>query len=96
MQYYKEYQAKLTKVAGSQKAASILKDALYILSAGSSDFLQNYYINPYINKLYTPDQYGSYLIGIFTSFVKVGYFASNLVSALTIAEVADKLSLYGS
>ncbi|PHT47318.1 GDSL esterase/lipase [Capsicum baccatum] len=70
MQYYKEYQSKLAKVAGSQKAASILKDALYLLSAGSSDFLQNYYINPYINKIYTPDQYGSYLVGIFTSFVK--------------------------
>lgn len=71
MQYYKEYQSKLAKVAGSQKAASILKDALYIISAGSSDFLQNYYINPYLNKLYTPDQYGSYLVGIFTSSVKV-------------------------
>ncbi|XP_059303161.1 GDSL esterase/lipase APG-like [Lycium ferocissimum] len=70
MQYYKEYQSKLATVAGSQKAASIIKDALYIISAGNSDFLQNYYINPYINKVYTPDQYGSYLVGIFNSFVK--------------------------
>lgn len=41
------------------------------MGAGSSDFLQNYYVNPYINKLYTPDQYGSYLVSIFTSFIKV-------------------------
>lgn len=68
---FKEYQAKLAKVAGNEKAASIIKDALYLLSAGSGDFLQNYYINPYVNKVYTPDQYGSMLIGAFTTFIKV-------------------------
>ncbi|XP_071711244.1 GDSL esterase/lipase APG-like [Rutidosis leptorrhynchoides] len=70
LQYYKEYQSKLAKVAGSSKSASIIKDALYLISAGNSDFVQNYYVNPFINKVYTADQYGSYLVGIFTSFVK--------------------------
>ncbi|WVZ26097.1 hypothetical protein V8G54_004641 [Vigna mungo] len=70
LSYFKEYQGKLAKVAGSQKAASIIKDALYVLSAGSSDFVQNYYVNPWINKVYTPDQYGSFLVGSFNSFVK--------------------------
>ncbi|KAF6164273.1 hypothetical protein GIB67_010243 [Kingdonia uniflora] len=68
--YYKEYQSKLAKVAGSKKAASIIKDALYIVSFGSSDFVQNYYINPLLNKVYTPDQYSSFLVSIFTSFIK--------------------------
>ncbi|KAI5602704.1 hypothetical protein POPTR_001G191400v4 [Populus trichocarpa] len=72
LEYFKEYQGKLAKVAGS-KSASIIKGALYILSAGSSDFLQNYYVNPYLNKIYTVDQYGSYLVGSFTSFVKTLY-----------------------
>uniref|UniRef100_A0A2N9EI90 GDSL esterase/lipase APG n=1 Tax=Fagus sylvatica TaxID=28930 RepID=A0A2N9EI90_FAGSY len=70
LEYYKEYQTKLSKVAGSKKAASIIKDAIYILSAGNSDFLQNYYVNPFINKVYTPDQYSSILVGVFSSFVK--------------------------
>ncbi|KAK9282000.1 hypothetical protein L1049_004911 [Liquidambar formosana] len=70
LQYYKEYQGKLAKVAGSSKAASIIKDSIYILSAGSSDFLQNYYVNPLINKVYSPDQYGSMLVSTFSSFVK--------------------------
>ncbi|XP_020227207.1 GDSL esterase/lipase APG [Cajanus cajan] len=70
LSYFKEYQGKLEKVAGSKKAASIIKDALYLLSAGSSDFVQNYYVNPWINKAVTPDQYGSYLVGEFSSFVK--------------------------
>lgn len=70
LEYYKEYQGKLAKVAGSAKAASIIKDALYLLSAGNSDFVQNYYVNPLINKVYTPDQYSSYLVGLFSSFIK--------------------------
>nr|DAD48898.1 TPA_asm: hypothetical protein HUJ06_018835 [Nelumbo nucifera] len=71
LEYYKEYQGKLAEVAGNSKATSILKDSLYIVSAGPSDFLQNYYVNPYINKLYTPDQYSSYLAGIFSDFIEV-------------------------
>ncbi|KAG9141445.1 hypothetical protein Leryth_001889 [Lithospermum erythrorhizon] len=71
IQNYKEYQGKLTDVAGSQKAASIIKEALYILSAGNSDFIQNYYVNPYLFKVYTPDQYSSYLVAIFTNLIKL-------------------------
>ncbi|KAL2539403.1 GDSL esterase/lipase APG [Abeliophyllum distichum] len=67
---YKEYQNKLANVAGSTKAESIIKDALYIVSAGSSDFIQNYYVNPYLYKSCTPDQYASNLVGIFSSFIK--------------------------
>ncbi|KAL5755895.1 hypothetical protein ACOSP7_020322 [Xanthoceras sorbifolium] len=70
VEYYKEYQGKLAKIAGSKKSASIIKDAIYIVSAGSSDFLQNYYVNPLINRVYTPDQYGSILVNTFSSLVK--------------------------
>ncbi|OAY36575.1 hypothetical protein MANES_11G031200v8 [Manihot esculenta] len=70
LQYFREYKSKLDTVAGSNKSESIISGALYLLSAGSSDFLQNYYVNPWVNKMYTPDQYGSFLVGAFTSFVK--------------------------
>lgn len=70
LQYFKEYRSKLDKAAGTKQAASIIGGALYILGAGSSDFLQNYYFNPLLNKVYTPDQYSSYLVGIFSNFVK--------------------------
>jgi len=77
LKYYKEYQSKLSKIAGSKKAASIIKGALYILSGGSSDFIQNYYVNPLINKVVTPDQYSAYLVDTYSSFVKV--FCSSVV-----------------
>lgn len=70
IQYYKEYQGKLTSVAGSNQAASIIKGAVYLVSFGSSDFVQNYYVNPFLYKAYTPDQYSSYLVGIFTNTIK--------------------------
>ncbi|KAI4381887.1 hypothetical protein MLD38_007911 [Melastoma candidum] len=70
LDYFKEYQGKLAKVAGSKKAASIVKDGLYLVSAGTGDFLQNYYVNPFLNKVYTPEQYGSFILGSFTSFIK--------------------------
>ncbi|TYJ13742.1 hypothetical protein E1A91_A10G070500v1 [Gossypium mustelinum] len=62
VEYFKEYQAKLAKVAGSSKSASIIKDALY-----------NYYVNPLVNHAYTPDQYGSFLIDAFTRFIQNVY-----------------------
>ncbi|CAO2825641.1 unnamed protein product [Amaranthus hypochondriacus] len=73
LELYKEYQEKLSKVGGSSKAKSIIKDALYLVSFGSSDWVQNYYVNPWINKLYSSDQYSSYLVGIFSSFIQSLY-----------------------
>ncbi|CAI0540058.1 unnamed protein product [Linum tenue] len=70
LELFKEYKGKLAKVAGANKSATIIKDSLYVLSAGSSDFLQNYYVNPLLNKVYTADQYGSYLVSSFNTFVK--------------------------
>ncbi|XP_010535268.1 PREDICTED: GDSL esterase/lipase APG-like [Tarenaya hassleriana] len=73
IEYFKEYKIKLTKIAGKNKSESVIQGAICLLSAGSSDFLQNYYVNPLLHKVYTPDQYGSYLIENFSSFVKEVY-----------------------
>ena len=73
LEYYKQYQSKLSKIAGKSQASSILSGALYIVSAGSSDFVQNYYINPYLNKFMSPDQFSSILIDNFSGLVKSLY-----------------------
>ncbi|CAI9114243.1 OLC1v1014915C2 [Oldenlandia corymbosa var. corymbosa] len=72
LEYFQEYKKKLQSV-DSKQAPSIIEGALYLVSAGSSDFFQNYYVNPLLNKVYTPDQYGGYLVGIFSNFVKQLY-----------------------
>lgn len=74
LEYFSEYKAKLTQLTGEKNATTILSGALYIVSFGSSDFLQNYYINPLLQKLYTtPNAYASYLVGIFSNLVSVLY-----------------------
>ncbi|KAH9665630.1 GDSL esterase/lipase APG [Citrus sinensis] len=80
--YYREYQSKLAKLAGRKQSASIIKDAIYIVGAGSGDFLQNYYAKPSLNKVYTPEQYSSMLVKSFSSFIKVNSSASNLQKQL--------------
>ncbi|XP_072957545.1 GDSL esterase/lipase At5g03810-like [Typha angustifolia] len=70
LQYYKEYQSKVVGIAGKAKAAALFGGSIYILSAGSSDYVQNYYINPLLNGAYTPEQFSDLLVHSFNSFVE--------------------------
>lgn len=71
LRYYREYQSKLAAVAGRSKARSILSDALYVVSTGTGDFLQNYYHNASLSARYNVDRYCDLLVGIFSGFAKV-------------------------
>ncbi|XP_031385060.1 GDSL esterase/lipase At5g22810-like [Punica granatum] len=73
LEYFKEYQVKLARIAGASNASSIISGGLYLLSAGSSDFVQNYYINPLLYKVYTPDQFSDILMKSFSSFIQSIY-----------------------
>ncbi|KAH0448410.1 hypothetical protein IEQ34_022210 [Dendrobium chrysotoxum] len=99
LEYYKEYQSKLAVVAGSSKASSIISQALYILSAGASDFVQNYYINPYLYKIYSPDEFSSFLVGIFSDFVtdlyKLGARRIGVTSLPPIGCLPASITLFG-
>uniref|UniRef100_A0A7N0UAQ3 GDSL esterase/lipase n=1 Tax=Kalanchoe fedtschenkoi TaxID=63787 RepID=A0A7N0UAQ3_KALFE len=70
LHHFKKYRYRLVNATNSKQAASIIKDALYIVSFGSSDFIQNYYVNPFINKVYSPNEYSSMLIRTFKQFIK--------------------------
>ncbi|KAJ4979622.1 hypothetical protein NE237_010402 [Protea cynaroides] len=70
LEFYKEYQRKLERIAGKSNASSIISESIYILSAGSSDFVQNYYINPLLNRVYTTDQFANILLKSFSAFVQ--------------------------
>lgn len=68
---YEEYQVRIKAIAGEENATELIRESIYLLSAGSSDYVQNYYINPLINILKTPDQFADLLLQSFDSFVKV-------------------------
>ncbi|KAM7277093.1 hypothetical protein ACFE04_018959 [Oxalis oulophora] len=69
LDYFKEYQNKLVGIAGIN-ASSIISGAIYLLSGGNSDYLQNYYINPLLNKAYTPDQFSDILMISYSKFIQ--------------------------
>ncbi|KAI4349057.1 hypothetical protein L6164_009702 [Bauhinia variegata] len=68
--YYKEYQTKVTNMVEDAKASDIFSGAIYLLSAGTSDFIQNYYINPALNRFYSPDRFSDILMASYTDFIQ--------------------------
>lgn len=64
---YKEYQKRLA--GQTVNASSIINGSIYIVSAGSSDFLQNYYISPLLNVVYSADQFADILIQSYVGFI---------------------------
>ncbi|KAJ0101911.1 hypothetical protein Patl1_04117 [Pistacia atlantica] len=69
MDYYKEYQEKLRGYLGKEKANGILLEALYLISMGTNDFLENYYIFPSRSKQYSVEEYRDFLLGIAKDFI---------------------------
>ncbi|KAI8014321.1 GDSL esterase/lipase [Camellia lanceoleosa] len=68
--YYKEYQNKVVTMVGKDSANAMFSGGIHLLSAGSSDFIQSYYINPILNRAYTPDRFSTLLIRSYSTFVQ--------------------------
>lgn len=71
----------MVKIAGQAKATSIISGSIYLISAGSSDFVQNYYINPALYQTYTPDQFSAELQKNVYTFIQVPH--THLISFST-------------
>lgn len=71
---YKEYQSKVVNLVGTGKANAIFSGAIHLLSAGSSDFIQNFYVNPLLYRTYSPQQFSDILITSFSNFIQVSHF----------------------
>ncbi|CAN4103685.1 unnamed protein product [Withania somnifera] len=69
LEYYKEYQKKLRAYLGDTKANEVIGEALYAMSLGTNDFLENYYTMPQRRSQYTIDQYQTFLVGIAKNFI---------------------------
>ncbi|KAI4334299.1 hypothetical protein L6164_019009 [Bauhinia variegata] len=70
LEHYRDCQNTLVEVAGQANASSIISGAINLISAGNSDFIQNYYINPLLYKVYTADQFSDILIQCYCNFIK--------------------------
>ncbi|XP_017974736.1 PREDICTED: GDSL esterase/lipase At2g04570 [Theobroma cacao] len=70
LEYYKEYQQKLRAYVGKKKANQILSEALYLMSLGTNDFLENYYIFPTRKSQFSVRQYQDFLLGLGENFIR--------------------------
>uniref|UniRef100_A0A2P2JB87 GDSL-motif lipase/hydrolase family protein n=1 Tax=Rhizophora mucronata TaxID=61149 RepID=A0A2P2JB87_RHIMU len=70
LEYYKEYQNRLRGYLGEVKSKQTITEALYMISAGTNDFMENYYTLPGRSSKYTVPQYEDFLAGIAENFVR--------------------------
>ncbi|KAH7576676.1 hypothetical protein ACOSQ2_002809 [Xanthoceras sorbifolium] len=71
LEYYQDYQKKLRAHLGEKQANETISEALYIISAGTNDFLENYYAMPGGRQSqFTITQFEDFLTGIAENFVK--------------------------
>ncbi|KAM7274599.1 hypothetical protein ACFE04_016465 [Oxalis oulophora] len=71
--YFKEYQGKLKSYIGYKKAKEIVREALYLMSIGTNDFMENYFLLPNRRSRFTVSQYQDFLIGISANFIRELY-----------------------
>ncbi|CAI0469580.1 unnamed protein product [Linum tenue] len=68
---YREYKRSVVNTEGSKKANEIFSKGIHLLSAGTSDFVQNYYINPVLRGLYiTPNRFSDQLMRSYSTFIE--------------------------
>ncbi|XP_062079595.1 GDSL esterase/lipase At4g26790-like [Humulus lupulus] len=70
LEYYKQYQKDLRSYLGKEKANEVIRDALYLLSIGTNDFLENYFLIPNgRSSQFSIEEYQEFLVGIARDFV---------------------------
>lgn len=69
LDYYKQYQQELRGHLGNVEANEVLSEALYLISLGTNDFLENYYVIPGRSSEFSIEDYQNFLIGIAGNFI---------------------------
>ncbi|CAI9087341.1 OLC1v1021392C1 [Oldenlandia corymbosa var. corymbosa] len=70
LKYLKHYKIHLRQLIGAEKAERLINNAVFVISMGTNDFLQNYYVEPTRSQQYTADQYVDYLVSSMSSAIK--------------------------
>nr|XP_048326021.1 GDSL esterase/lipase At5g45960 isoform X4 [Ziziphus jujuba var. spinosa] len=70
LEYFKEYKKRLELAIGKQQAESHIEKAIFIISAGTNDFVVNYFTLPVRRKTYTVSNYQQFIIQNLKDFVQ--------------------------
>lgn len=62
LEYFKQYQTRVATVIGEKRTKKLVRDALYIVSAATNDFVVNYFTLPIQRKKYTLPAYMEFVL----------------------------------
>ncbi|PSS24602.1 GDSL esterase/lipase [Actinidia chinensis var. chinensis] len=74
LEYLRHYKIHLRELVGEVKAEEIIRNAIFVISMGTNDFLQNYFTETTRRKQFTVDQYQNYLISSMFRAVKAMHY----------------------
>ncbi|XP_020269543.1 GDSL esterase/lipase At5g45950-like isoform X2 [Asparagus officinalis] len=70
IEYLRHYKVQLRKLEGPVQSQKTIEDALVVISAGTNDFVQNYYFYDNRSKEFTEPKYEDYLISLMSGYIK--------------------------
>uniref|UniRef100_A0A5B7BI59 GDSL esterase/lipase n=1 Tax=Davidia involucrata TaxID=16924 RepID=A0A5B7BI59_DAVIN len=70
LEYFMHYKIHLRHLVGEKKAEEIIRNALFLISMGTNDFLQNYGIEPIRPKQFSLEQYQKFLVSCLSRDIK--------------------------
>jgi len=70
-EWYKNWKAEVLSLAGPERGNFIINNALYALSTGTNDWVNNYYLNLSLQKKYPTDKYIDFLVQNIRKYVLV-------------------------
>lgn len=70
LEYFKEYKKRLEGMVGKKRSEDHIKNALFFISAGTNDYVINYFSVPIRRKSYTPLTYGQFLLQHVKDFIQ--------------------------
>ncbi|PIN10421.1 Triacylglycerol lipase [Handroanthus impetiginosus] len=70
MKYFEEYKSRMEGYIGKDKTKTLIENAALLISAGTNDFIVNYYGPPIRRKTYTISRYQQYVLELGQQFVQ--------------------------
>ncbi|KAF3796901.1 GDSL esterase/lipase [Nymphaea thermarum] len=70
VEYFKDYQKRLKHFLGEDKATKTINGALYLISIGTNDFLENYFAMPQRRTEFSVEEYEDFLVKLAAGFIR--------------------------
>lgn len=77
VEYFKEYKARIEVAVGKERTENLIKNAVYVTSAGTNDYVVNYFGTPIRRQSYSISSYQQLLIQHIQQFIQVSMIHLN-------------------